>query len=289
MQPAPAAPTGSAPRITAPPSVAPAVTRAIAILRLLGKTETALGVSAIAGKLGMVPSSCLHILRVLVAEELVKVDPATKQYRLDAGILTLARSVLRPSNFARLVQPALDRMSAAWRVTAVAVRVLSLEHIVVVAIADSRLPVRIHVELGSRFPALMSASGRCLAAFSNYSGQEIEDRFRKVRWHNPPTLNAWRADVRAARRNYYSVDEGRYLSGVMVVAAPVLDATRCMTHAVVALGVSEQIAQTGVGTIAEQLREIAESFSANAYDGEAFPSQRSAPPSTNAGRRRHPS
>ena len=46
----------------------PAVTRAVAILRLLGRGEEALGVHAIARALTLIPSTCLHILRVLVAE-----------------------------------------------------------------------------------------------------------------------------------------------------------------------------------------------------------------------------
>ena len=241
---------------------APAVTRAIAILRLLGRSESPLGLSAIAGRLGIVPSSCLHILRVLVAEELVAVDAVDKQYRLDAGMLTLARSLLRPGNFAQLVQPALDRISRSWQVTAVAVQVVSLDHIVVVAISESHRPMRVHVELGSRFPALMSATGRCLAAFGNYQWPEISKKFRGIRWDNPPALKTWRAEVEAARRNYCSVDEGRYLSGITVIAAPVLDAAHCMTHAVVALGVSEQIAQSGVAVIAAELRAVAATLSA---------------------------
>ena len=36
----------------------PAVSRSIAILRLLGKTRTPLGVNAIAQALGLVPSTC---------------------------------------------------------------------------------------------------------------------------------------------------------------------------------------------------------------------------------------
>jgi hypothetical protein len=44
----------------------PAVTRAVAILRLLGRSEEALGVHAIARALTLIPSTCLHILRVLV-------------------------------------------------------------------------------------------------------------------------------------------------------------------------------------------------------------------------------
>ena len=97
----------------------PAVTRAVAILRLLGKNEAPLGVNAIARALGLVPSTCLHILRVLVAEELVAFDAETKLYSLDAGILTLARSVLRRNGFSQIVQPHLDRLSHDYGVTAV--------------------------------------------------------------------------------------------------------------------------------------------------------------------------
>ena len=41
----------------------PAVTRAIAILRLLSRNHTPLGLKAIAQSLGLVPSTTLHILR----------------------------------------------------------------------------------------------------------------------------------------------------------------------------------------------------------------------------------
>ena len=72
----------------------PAVSRSIAILRLLGEARPGLGVKAIADRLGLVPSTCLHILRVLVEENLVQIEPATKRYSLAAGMISLARSVL---------------------------------------------------------------------------------------------------------------------------------------------------------------------------------------------------
>src|SRR3990172_6787862 len=83
----------------------PAVPRAVALLRLLGRSEESLGVHAIARALGLVPSTCLHILRVFVAEALVAFDPSSKRYRLDVGILTIARSALRRNGFAETLQP----------------------------------------------------------------------------------------------------------------------------------------------------------------------------------------
>ena len=60
-------------------SKAPAISRAAAVLRLLGRNDASLGVQTIARELGLVPSTCLYVLRALVAEELVAFDPDTKR------------------------------------------------------------------------------------------------------------------------------------------------------------------------------------------------------------------
>src|SRR5882757_6020451 len=86
-------------------SKAPAISRAAAVLRLLGKSDTPLGVQSIARELGLVPSTCLHVLRALVAEEFVSSDSDTKRYALEAGVLTLARHWLRRNQFNNLAQP----------------------------------------------------------------------------------------------------------------------------------------------------------------------------------------
>lgn len=233
------------PTVSAPKSV-PAVTRAVAILRLLAGSKAPLGVNMIATKLKIVPSTCLHILRVLVAEELVAFDADTKRYANDAGLLVLARSYLRSSSFAQRVQPKLDEIAARFPVTALATKILNLDHMVVVATARARAAVHIAVELGSRQPALMSATGRCLAAFGNYPENQIQARFGKLRWDDPPTLDTWLEEVEETRRRGYAVDHGRYLRGVTVVAAPVLDLRGRMIHALVALGFSDEIGEEDI-------------------------------------------
>ena len=235
----------------------PAASRAIAILRLLGRSDEPLGVNAIARSLGLVPSTCLHILRVLVDEELAAFDPVVKRYSLNAGVLTLARSFLRRSAFGEVAQPALDRLSARFAVAAIGVQVIGLEHMVVVAISRSEPPLRLHVELGSRFPALISATGRCLAAFGGHGRRELEARFRKLRWDRPLSLAAWRAEVEAARADGYSVDDGNYIAGVAILAAPVLDQQGLMSHALVAVGLREQIARADAAALGAELKAAA--------------------------------
>src|ERR1700741_2439502 len=118
-------------------SKAPAISRAAAVLRLLGKSDIPLGVQSVARELGLVPSTCLHVLRALVAVEFVSFDPETKRYSLEAGVLTLARHWLRRDRFNDLAQSSLDRISQTFDVTTLGVHIVGLEHIVVVAVSQS--------------------------------------------------------------------------------------------------------------------------------------------------------
>jgi DNA-binding IclR family transcriptional regulator len=239
----------------------PAVSRSIAILRLLGRSPEPMGVKAIAQALGMVTSTCLHILRVLVDEELVKVD-ATKRYSLGVGMLSLARSVIESNSFPAAVQPVLDRLSTQWGVTAIGVEIGGLDHMVVLALSRSKIPFRLHVDVGSRFPTLISATGRLVAAYSSQPWEEIERRFGSLRWQDPPDIGAWRKDVEAVRKKGYAIDRGNYIGGVTVIAVPVFNARNELTHTLVAAGVADQLDNARCVAIAKDMQAEAGQLSA---------------------------
>lgn len=238
----------------------PAVTRAAAILRLLSRSEAPLGVHAISRQLDLIPSTCLHILRALAAEELVTFDPHTKRYRLASGIVALARGMLRHDSFSKLAEAPLQDICRIHDITAIGVEAASLDHIVVVAIARPRHSLHMEADLGSRYPALISATGRLIAAFGGHARAELEKRFKALRWENPPTSEEWWADVDASRTLGYAVDEDRYISGATIVAAPVMTHGR-MTHALVAVGLSDQVRRIGRAALGEELKRNADDLS----------------------------
>ena len=94
----------------------PAVRRGVAILYYLAGTTEERGVSRIARDLGMLPSTCLHILRELAAGGLVTFDAARKTYALGLGVLTLSRQFSRKHTFAQLAQPHLERIAREFNV-----------------------------------------------------------------------------------------------------------------------------------------------------------------------------
>jgi DNA-binding IclR family transcriptional regulator len=238
----------------------PAVTRAAAILRLLARSDTPLGVNAIARPLGIVPSTCLHILRALAAEDLVAYDPATKRYGLASGIVALARGMLRHDVFSNIVQPILDELSERFGVTAMGTSVTGLDRLVVVAVSRPGLTLRLRADVGSRYPALISATGRCIAAFGGHPRKELEKRFAALRWDDPIAFADWLVEVDKARADGFAADEGRYIRGVTIVAAPVMPRGR-VSHTVVILGVSQQLERIGLPTLGRELKDRADALS----------------------------
>lgn len=257
------APTKDAPRIRQ----VPAVTRAIAILRLLGRSDEPLGVNQMARDLDLVPSTVLHILRVLTDEGLVSFDPQTKRYAIGMGILSIARSAIQRNSFTTIIQPRLDELAERFGVTSIATQTTDANHMIVVALTQLQLPFRLQVDLGSRFPALISATGRCFAAFNGVPEDELRDRFARLKWDNPPSFDTWMAEVEDTRKRGYGMDRGNYISGVTVIAVPFLDASGRMVESLVALGISERIEAAGQRKLADAMLKIRDEVAATQIGG----------------------
>ena len=246
----------------------PAVARAIAILRLVGRSRHPLGVNEIARQLGMVPSTCLHILRELSAHELVAAD-RDKRYGLDAGLLTLVQPLLGSRGFAARIQPELDRLSAAHNAIAVAMRITGLQPAIAVAVARSSRSdgLRIDIDVGSRAPALLSASGLCVAAFGGHPAAALRKSFGSLRWSVEPAFDEWLQQVASTRRLGHAVDPGQSIKGMCITSVPVVDGHGVLTHTLSLVGMVGQFDRAGMKRIGAALRAIAQQLSLELGDG----------------------
>ncbi|SNR33294.1 IclR family transcriptional regulator [Puniceibacterium sediminis] len=244
----------------------PAVTRALAILRFLARSPDPVGVNPIARGLGLVPSTCLHILRVLQDEGLVDFDSNTKQYSIGIGILPLARAALQRNTFSSVVQPHLSALSNKFDVTSIATQLAEPRQMVVVALAQSSTPFRLQVDLGSRFPALISATGRLLAAYNNLPENTLRAEFQKLKWDHPPAFEDWSLQVSETRERGYAVDPGIYISGVTVVAVPVFGTDGRMTRSLVALGITERLRNKEIPKLAKAMMAIRDDIQTSQID-----------------------
>lgn len=160
----------------------------------------------------------------------------------------------------------LDRLAREFGVTVLAVQIVRLDHIIVVATASGGQTLQLSAGVGSRFPALISATGRCIAAFGKVPEAELERRFAALRWDDPPSFAQWQAQVARTREQGYAVDEGNYIAGVTVLAAPVWKAPKAdgaaPTHALVALGIGAALREGRAAMLGQALVGAANSVSA---------------------------
>ena len=194
---------------------APAVARAAKILRLLANEHESLGVNEIARRVDLVPSTCLHILRALVDEGFIAMDPDKKTYRTSVGLLTLVRTAMANNIYSRVAQPVLDQLAVENNVTAVAVEVDTRESVVVVGLARSDSLISLHVDIGSKYPSYIGAMGRCLAAASGLPRNKLKARFDGLNWDRPPKFDEWFEDVLRVRADGVAIDRGNYTQGVL--------------------------------------------------------------------------
>ena len=242
-------------------SKAPAISRAAAVLRLLGDSDAALGVQAIARELGLVPSTCLYVLRALVAEKLVAFDRDTKRYSLEAGVLTLARQWLRRNHFNDLAEPAMEKIVATFDVTMLGLQVIDMEETIVVAVVQSGRSLELSAQIGGRNSAMISATGRVVAAFGDVPEADLPARFKMVHWDEPPTYEEWRAQVAEARAQGFALDCGNLVSGLTAVAAPVWKSRAKLSHVLLAVGFGAALRTTELPALQEQVRDTARALS----------------------------
>ncbi|MET3616273.1 DNA-binding IclR family transcriptional regulator [Rhizobium aquaticum] len=194
-------------------SRAPAVDRALSILKLLASETMPLGVTEIAKRLDLNPSTCLHVLRALEAASFVQQWRGGKKYILGPGILVLARQVLSKDSFLRDIQPKLARLSERFQCTALVLQPDNEDHFVVTGIAKVEGLLSIHIEMGRRVPTLVAALGRCVAARSGLSEAELKRRFDKLKWASAPDFASWRRQVATARETGIGIDLGNFVAG----------------------------------------------------------------------------
>lgn len=216
----------------------PAVRRATAILWHLAKNADGLGVSRIARDLGIIPSTCLHILRELSAARLVAFEPNGKIYRLGLGVLGLAKEVSRHDPFIQAAQPRLNRFAREFNVSASGTQ-RDGEDMVVVATAT--VAEGDAVAVGNRVPCLSSASGRLVAAYSGWSDAQLKPRFDRVRWQHPPDFQKWLREVRLTRTHAYAIDDGQFRRGITSIAAGVFGRDGTVSRSISINVVSAQI------------------------------------------------
>lgn len=234
-----------------------AVVQAVAILRVLAAAQIPMGVTAVARTADLNASTTLNILRTLVKEGLVTQEPGTKAYRLDFGLLELARSLLNKTKL-EVLHPHLQRLTTQYDATA---SVWRIGHDRRATLFGRVLPengVHIQFQIATHLPAFAGAIGRVVAAGANPGEAALEVAFARIRWNKPMAFETYLEEVERARSDGYAVDVGALIRSVTSVAAGICDTQGAPSLVVAVHTFQGQFSARGLADLGAELRRLCE-------------------------------
>jgi IclR family transcriptional regulator, blcABC operon repressor len=205
-----------------PGSLVPAVTRAVAILDTIGEAEgRPLSVSEIARALGLPKSSTGNLCASLETAGMITRNGTG--FSLGRKLVELGGRYLSTVDQLRDFYELCRRSAHVSRETA---RVAVLDGLDVLYLAryDGTLPLRLTANIGDRFPANCTATGK--AILSTLDPAVAEDR---LRGRTLPALSdrslasapALLQDLAATRKRGYAIDDEEAGAGIVCLAVPV--------------------------------------------------------------------
>jgi IclR family KDG regulon transcriptional repressor len=219
------------------------VRNAAQVLRAFSQADQELGVTELAGRLGMGKSTTHRLVATLAAERLLEQNPKTGKYRLGLALYELGTKV---TEHADLHEAALPVLSTLRHSTGEMVHVAVLDGLEVVYVErlESHNLVPVFRQVGHRLPAHWTSSGKILLAalpraelLRRLHGVTLEPRTERT----IATVDALIPELdRCAGRGWASnIGEGH--EGVSSVGAPLRGHDGTVIAAVSVVGASSRI------------------------------------------------
>jgi IclR family transcriptional regulator, blcABC operon repressor len=198
-------------------SLAPAVTRAGAILDLLAENGgEAAGPSELARRLGLPKSSIANICNALADIGLVR--RVGTGFALGRKLAELGGAYLASVDLVQEFYEAAQLLPAGSEET-VQLAVLDGLEMTYLARHDGRQPVRLTSQIGRRLPATVTATGK--AALASLADDDLDRRLTAIgplpslTANSLATVEALRADLAGVRERGYSMDDEETVEGVV--------------------------------------------------------------------------
>lgn len=201
------------------------LSRGVDILRILADSEAPVGVTDLANRLGVDPSTAYRLLATLETQGLAKQEPDSRKYTVGYGVLEIAYASLRRLSMVALADPML-RSTTEQTGESSHVAVLEGPRAVFVARQSGVGILRVETTVGSSEPAYCTAVGKALLA--DHTERELRFLFpdEALSRYTPQTITTipdLAAELERVRRNGFAYDDEELHPGVRCVASPIRD------------------------------------------------------------------
>ena len=239
------------------------VDRALTILKLLA-ADGELGVTEIAGLLGVHKSTASRLLGTLETHGLVEQIPDRGRYRLGVGVLRLAGATRSRLDIVRESRPVTGPLAAKLGETVNIVILSGSETLYLDQVAGTSA-LQIHNWIGRRNPVHATANGRVLLAFATAAEADAvfaaigtpSGRLRALTAHTITDRGALARTLEVVKRDGYAVAVDELEIGLTAVAAPIRGADGSVIASLSVSGPSFRLDVARIPVVADAVRGAA--------------------------------
>lgn len=241
------------------------VERALDIIEALSREEE-MGITELSRELALNKATIYRLITTLRLHGYVEQGKEDK-YKLTFKIFELGNRVVNRLGIRKIAYPFLKELAAITKET-VNLAALEANCVCYIDRIESREPLRLGLDIGSRFPAHCSALGRVLLAYLSVAKMDSyllkADREGQMRQYTSDTLTDLemiKKELCIVREQGYAIESDQYLAGIRCIAAPLFDHDGKVVAAMSVAGPTVRVTDEFAGKIIPLLKKAANTIS----------------------------
>lgn len=233
------------------------ISKAVAILRLLGAARSPLTMTEIARDTSLTPSSCHDLVTTLVQIGLVQPSTMGKAYEVGARLVHLAKMALVSRDNFREMQRSMNLISDKYDVNLSVFMAFGNSSYISTRVSEGSAPIRIRLSPGQEFPVFRGSPGKFFAAYRVFDAESYRDALAQIGIDNPKKIKRFEAEVREDKKRGWSADTGSTQRGVATLAVPILTTNEKFLGAIELVMFRSQFDQAPIPAIVQDATALA--------------------------------
>jgi len=241
------------------------VDRALSIIETLSQVEE-MGITELSREVGLGKATVYRLVTTLRIRGYIE-QTTTEKYRLNLKVFELGNKVVNRLGIRKIAYPYLEKLALDTKET-VNLAVLDGTDVYYIDRIESREPLRIQLDIGTRFPAYCTGLGRVLLAYSDPNAiDQLLDQLQnkgEIQKYTHKTLvdtKLLRIELNKIKEQGYTLDDEQYLSGIRCVSAPIFKHTGKVAAALSVAGPTVRMTNRTISKVIPIVKETATNIS----------------------------
>ncbi len=240
---------------TDPPRAIPgtqAVQRVLSILRAFTDENSKLSLTEISTAAGLNKATAHRMLSVLEREHFVYRSPDSGEYQLGSEMIVLGARALKAVDVRATARPELQALAAETGEDAT-LEILTDTDVLILDEVRGRGLLVLGTEIGTRWPAHATATGKVLLAFASDTPRGTTGKLPASTEHTIVSSKDWKATLSEVVKKGYATNIEELEYGYISVAAPVLDRDGRAMAAISIGGSTERVTKDRIPALAKSV------------------------------------